>query len=117
MPVTEKGLIYVLALVGIFFIREGYQDIKDTKANTAIQLAALKLNADQQLNMTKAIVNRLDEMSAKNDQLELTVKGIEGSVLYYAGISKSRNPNKVVLGINTPKGDQFQVESELSNVR
>lgn len=115
MPITEKGLIYVLALVGIFFIKESYQDIQETKTHTTAQLTELRADVKAQLVATKDVVNRLDRLNARGEDLETTVRAIEGNVLYYAGISKSPKPNKVVLGINTPKGDKFKVESELAD--
>lgn len=115
MPNAEKGVIYVLALIGVYLAQEGYQDLRESRRETIAQLAELQQVAKTQIAMSKDIVNRLDDLSHRGDELEVAIKGLEDNVLYYAGITKSSKQNKVILGVATPKGDQFKVESELSD--
>lgn len=117
MPAMEKGLLYVFALVGIFFIKEGYQDIKDNKHITNLQLQQLEVASNTQIKLTEDMINKLDRLAARGEELDNTVRGIESNVLYFAGISMSPTPNKVILGINTSEGNQFEVESEMTNNR
>lgn len=118
----EKGIVYLLAAVGCFFMYDFYSTVKDMQKAQEAQMVALvemksvvgamrteRFNFVEKFNSDMATLFK--DRESKINRLE----DLEQSSLIFAGIEQQHGKDGIILKISIPSGMDIGVDGQLRN--